>query len=285
MKTWTAALALMSCLAVTGCGSGALNGPASSSDGEAAADSGSSPSSSGGDGEVAGGGDGEVAGGGGDPARPSTGPTRKTQYEFTLPVGETSVDVNEGDVYAALSEGRCDDAQALLDSTQGNFRTQQTVPLFQAGVHLCRGDRAAAKAAYARAVYANEENVWFICALDRAVGSVVRGRPKSVLGTCPPVIPRTSTPEPDSSPETSPETSPDSSPESSAEASPESSSESSSESSPDPESSSDTESSSESESSPDSGSSSESGSGESSESTTGTGSGQGSDPSSGSDSG
>ncbi|UBU16092.1 hypothetical protein [Nonomuraea gerenzanensis] len=265
MKTWTAALALMSCLALTGCGSGALSGPGSSSDDAVSGDSSSSSSSSS-DGRFTsgdGGGGGVAAGSGEEQPGSTGGPTRKTRYDFTLPVGETAVDVNEGDVYKALSEGRCDDAQALLDEKRGSFRSERTVPLFEAGVHLCRGDVAAAKAAYKRAVYENESKVWFICALDRAVGSVVRQRPKSAFGGCPPVVELGSTPEPESSTETSPETSPESSPESSEESSPEASSspspspDSSPESSPDTESSSDTtESSSESssESAPDAGS-------------------------------
>ncbi|MEV0819623.1 hypothetical protein [Nonomuraea rubra] len=254
MKTWTAALALMSCLAATGCGSGVFNAPGSSSSDDA-----SSSDEDGG--RVVGAGDGQ------DQPRASTRPPgkRKTRYDFTLPVGETAVDVSEGNVYEALSMGKCDEAQALLDRSRKGFRSQLTVPLFQAGVHLCRGDVAAARAAYARAVYTNEDGVWFICALDRAVGSVVRGRPKSALGACPPVVPRSSTPEPESSPEASPESSP--------EASPESSPEASAESSPDAGSSPDTE--------PTTGSEPSG----SSEPTSGTGAGQDSEPTSGSGSG
>ncbi|GAA2875301.1 hypothetical protein [Nonomuraea rubra] len=265
MKTWTAALALMSCLAATGCGGGVFNAPGSSSS--------SSSSSEEDGGRVVGAGDGE------DQSRASSRPPgkRKTRYDFTLPVGETAVDESEGKVYEALSMGRCDEAQALLDGSRQGFRSELTVPLFQAGVHLCRGDVAAARAAYARAVYTNEEGVWFICALDRAVGSVVRGRPKSALGACPPVVPRSSTPEPESSPEASPESSPEASPESSpeasAESSPESSTESSTGSSPDAGSSPGTESTTGSEPSG------------SSEPTSGTGAGQDSEPTSGSGSG
>lgn len=134
-------------------------------------------------------------------------------------MGETSADVNEGNVYAALAEGDCPTAQSNLDATRQNFREPNYVHLFQAGVHLCEKDQGAAKAEYDQVVWQGSNGVWFICEMYRAVGSVLKGRSKASLGKCPPTIPigSTSLPpetgEPAATPETTPEATPEPTPE------------------------------------------------------------------------
>lgn len=128
-------------------------------------------------------------------------PPRKKKYDFSLPVGETSADVNEGNVYAALAEGDCAEAQQALDGTQQNFRVPNYVHLFQAGVHLCEKDRDAAETEYAQVVWRGSSGVWFICEMYRAVGSVIKDRSKASLGKCPPIIPLGSTSVPPESPD------------------------------------------------------------------------------------
>ncbi|GAA3212137.1 hypothetical protein [Nonomuraea helvata] len=179
MKIRTVATVLALCLTIGACKSGAFEGP----------DTGDRPDGT----STRAGKQGPAAG------------KQRTKYGFTLPTGNTAVDVNEGRVYDALAEGDCPGAQTALDETKGNFRTATTVPLFQAGVYLCRKDVASAKSEYARLVWEGSD-VWFICELHRAVGSVVKQKPKSAFGGCPPVLPLP--PSPDDSPD--PAESPDS---------------------------------------------------------------------------
>ncbi|MEQ4719467.1 hypothetical protein [Nonomuraea sp. B19D2] len=184
MKTRTLAVALAACLAIGACGSGAFEG----------LDAGDGP-------------DDTSTRAGDHTTRPKQDPPagkQRTKYGFTLPIGNTSVDVNEGQVYDALAEGDCPGAQTALDQTKGNFRSATTVPLFQAGVYLCRKDVASAKSEYAGLVWEGSD-VWFICELRRAVGSVVQQKPKSAFGGCPPVEPLPSSPDDSPDPAESPD--------------------------------------------------------------------------------
>jgi hypothetical protein len=140
-------------------------------------------------------------GGGGPPSEPI-----ENQYEWGLPIGDWSVNTTEALVFEDLENGRCDSAQGWLDSPALQFRTPRSVPLYQAGIHLCRGDRAMASQAYAEAAsygwaglvisgyYPAEKQL--DCLMYQAVRSVLEQRPPSSFGCAqgtPPEWPETTT--------------------------------------------------------------------------------------------
>ncbi|MEV0235531.1 hypothetical protein [Nonomuraea sp. NPDC050786] len=224
MKTRTVATVLAMCLTIGACKSGTFEGP----------DAGDRPDGA------------STRAGQQDPPAGK----QRTKYGFTLPVGNTAVDVHEGAVYDELTDGDCSGAQTALDENKENFSNPEAnVPLFQAGVYLCRKDVAAAKSEYAKVVW-TESEIWFICEMHRAVGTVVKQKPKSAFGGCPPVLPLTPGPEDSPDPAESPDPA----------------------STPDPESTPDTESTPDPGQTPDSGETPDAGSG----TDTGSGSGSGS---------
>ena len=139
--------------------------------------------------------------GGGPPSEPI-----ENQYEWGLPIGDWSVNTAEALVFEDLENGRCDSAQEWLNSPGMQFRTPRSVPLYQAGIHLCRGDRAMASRAYAEAAsygwaglvisgyYPAEKQL--DCLMYQAVRSVLEQRPPSSFGCAqgtPPEWPETTT--------------------------------------------------------------------------------------------
>jgi hypothetical protein len=166
--------AALSVLLLAGCNSGAVVAP----DGDTTV----RPTNQGGGG---GGGGGGGRGGGGEGER----------FSFGLPVGDTSVSLNEAIVYIPLQKGNCGEAQAKLDvpAAEGveplwkGFRSPRNVLLFQAAIHLCAGRVATARPFFQRA---EADYGWgglapggIVCETYLASASVIRQQPKSAF-TC-----------------------------------------------------------------------------------------------------
>lgn len=113
------------------------------------------------------------------------------EYDFSLPKGDRSVSLNEAIAYDDLYQGKCDMVQTYLDGDPTvpysspawkGFLSPRNVLLWQAGIHLCRGDTAAARPWFDRA---EEGYGWagtgefHACELYKAAASAVRQRPKS----------------------------------------------------------------------------------------------------------
>jgi hypothetical protein len=167
------AAACVMALAV-GCGSGAVSGPDGGSGDHSpevgAAGKGRATDNSGG-----GAGRGKGGTGGGD------------KYSWWLPPGPTGTNP-PADVYGALQAGFCGEAESALDG--GQIIGPDDEPLFRAGVDLCRGEVANARAHLAAYHWPGSSDAWVVCHLYRAVASVVHQRPRtSIVASCPPIPP------------------------------------------------------------------------------------------------
>jgi hypothetical protein len=181
LRSATAMTAVALCVVLlAGCNSGAVvapDGDTGGSDEQAANQGGGN--GNGGNGGGGGGGNGGGGGGGGGDER----------YTWGLPVGDTSVSLNEAIVYIPLQKGNCGEAQARLDDEPlwKGFRSPRNVLLFQAAIHLCSGRVAAARPLFQRA---EADYGWgglapggIVCETYLASASVIRQQPKSAF-TC-----------------------------------------------------------------------------------------------------
>lgn len=187
-RTTIGSLTAMACAAalLTGCGSGAINGPDAGGNGQGA---------------TAANGD---RGGGKD------GGGRGHHYGFGLPEGPTSGEPY-GSIYEAIRRGDCDTAQGVLRNLTDGSDT-----LSRAGIALCRDHQSTAgkilRGYRPQAGLFTDQNLWYRCELYRAAMSVVHQRPRSHYGTCPPPPPKASESSPAPEPSTPTETAtPDSS--------------------------------------------------------------------------
>jgi hypothetical protein len=194
---------------LAGCNSGAVVGPAGDTDGTAVQPTnqggggGGGSGGGGGGGSGGGGGGGSGSGGGGGSGGGSGGGGGSGErFSWSLPVGDTSVSLNEGTVYLTLQQGNCTAAQAKLDVPEADdaeplwkhFVSPRNVLLFQVGIYLCSGNLAAGRALFERG---EAQYGWnghgeggIVCEVYRASASVIRQKPKSafacVAGSPPP---------------------------------------------------------------------------------------------------
>jgi hypothetical protein len=176
MRTAVAITAALCVVLLAGCSSGAVVGPGGDTDETAV-----QPTNQGGGGGGSGGGGGGGGGGSGGGGE---------RFSWGLPVGDTSVSLNEGTVYVPLQQGKCAEAQARLDVPEAEdadplwklFRSPRNVLLFQVGIYLCSGNLAAARALFERgeAQYGwKGHGEGIVCEVYRASASVIRQKPKS----------------------------------------------------------------------------------------------------------
>lgn len=74
-----------------------------------------------------------------------------TRYGWFLPEGPDSPSFSEDNVYRPLKSHDCGKAQTTLDDEWSAMTSPRNVLLYQAGVHLCRGEGSAGRAMYDRA--------------------------------------------------------------------------------------------------------------------------------------
>ncbi|WP_143193342.1 hypothetical protein [Saccharothrix sp. CB00851] len=75
----------------------------------------------------------------------------ETRYGWFLPEGPDSPSFPEDDVYRPLKSRDCTTAQATLDAEWSAMTSPRNVLLYQAAVHLCRGEESAGRAMFGRA--------------------------------------------------------------------------------------------------------------------------------------
>lgn len=110
------------------------------------------------------------------------------EFEWSLPLGDTSVSNNETELYRTMRDGQCAHAQETLDRLWHGLTSPQNVLLYQAAVHFCAGRtnegtsafRAGDKQFGFRGVHTQELD----CNVYRAAASIVHRKPQESI-TCP----------------------------------------------------------------------------------------------------
>ena len=82
---------------------------------------------------------------------PPDNPPERIRYSWRLPIGDVSPNYEEKEVYDALHDSECAEAQEALDTLWSKFQSPRNVLLAQAAIGFCRGEQAKGTAMFARA--------------------------------------------------------------------------------------------------------------------------------------
>jgi hypothetical protein len=108
-------------------------------------------------------------------------------YDWTLPLGDITVTINEDVLYRIVYRGACSDAQQYLDDWWSTLRSPRAVLLYQSAIDFCGGDEGAARAHFTAAATYGWEGVaspYLDCNVYKAASSVVQQQPVASF-TCP----------------------------------------------------------------------------------------------------
>jgi hypothetical protein len=122
----------------------------------------------------------------------SSGTTDTTEdedeFSWNLPVGDTSISINEALLYIDLREKSCAEAQAFLDENWRSLLSPRSVLLYQAAVHFCAGRIRDGKGVFRQAEqrfgWNGVDQPVLDCNVYKAARSVVDQRPQESI-SCP----------------------------------------------------------------------------------------------------